>query len=887
MLNTYVSKFPKKYKPDPQQVVLLDKLEESFKTDKKFVICCAPTGSGKAQPLYSSIRSPVGWIKMGDIKVGDEICTPSGGNCNVTHVHPQGTKQIYLVKFNDGRTTECCENHLWKIQSHNFSKKWKICKTTDLKEYLKSTAHIHIPLPKPIQYPESVLPIDPYIVGALLGDGGLTTETVSFTNKDEFIINKIKSKLNSDYVLSPINNSIFGYTIIQRKRSNKPFKKHTEYIGIHYTKSDTKHIPQIYKNSSIEQRKELMRGILDTDGYVGKSGSIAITLTSYNLINDIKEIIQSLGGIAKIIREYIPVCTKPTGEKINGKKAYTLSIRYPEPSDILSLPSKQQRCPKKYQYSNLKLQVQEVVKLDKYTECQCITIDSKDQLYITDEYIVTHNSLIARTFGNITTECSDEFRELINSYDAFRMEYTGEYTYAPDCLMEDPFGAFVLTITKSLQDQYQTLFEESPILKGKSNYTCQVDTNFDVDTAPCMLTPKLKDECWKNNTCPYYNARNKLLTDQFGILNYKMFLSLPEHVKKKEFIICDEASELEDTLVNQFSVTIDPDKLKVAGVKVNSLYSTEYEAVQQWLASLAVVITEEADFILSKIFSKKIDKASQTDRIKLSYLRSIHNSIKMILETWHECEYVIQREENKVKLTPLKVDCLSKHIFDHADKVLLMSATIIDPANFAKTLGIKDFTYVEAENTFDPKKAPIHFNTTNKLNFANLKSNLPKIAKQIQAICELHKGDKGVIHTHSMAITRSLQSNLKGNRFLFRDEGQKNEAIIRAHTESAEPTVIVSPSVVFGVDLKDDLARFQIVVKAGYPPLGDARIKRLFELDKQWYADKMLSTFVQSCGRGVRSKDDHCVTYVLDACIYEAIKKNKANLPKHFLERFV
>ena len=138
-----------------------------------------------------------------------------------------------------------------------------------------------------------------------------------------------------------------------------------------------------------------------------------------------------------------------------------------------------------------------------------------------------------------------------------------------------------------------------------------------------------------------------------------------------------------------------------------------------------------------------------------------------------------------------------------------------------------------------------------------------------------------------MAITSYLQNSIKGNRFLFRSEGQKNEMLITQHAESKEPSVVVSPSVSFGVDFKYELARFQIIVKAAFPPLGDARIKKLFELDKQWYTDKMLCNFVQACGRGVRSKEDHCITYVLDACIYDAIKNNNRNLPKYFLSRFV
>ena len=92
---------------------------------------------------------------------------------------------------------------------------------------------------------------------------------------------------------------------------------------------------------------------------------------------------------------------------------------------------------------------------------------------------------------------------------------------------------------------------------------------------------------------------------------------------------------------------------------------------------------------------------------------------------------------------------------------------------------------------------------------------------------------------------------------------------------------------IFGVDLKDDLARFQIIVKAAFLPLGDNRIKRLFDEDKDWYTNQMLINLVQACGRGVRSKDDHCVTYILDGNIYQAVITNKDKLPKHFIDRFI
>jgi Rad3-related DNA helicase len=291
--------------------------------------------------------------------------------------------------------------------------------------------------------------------------------------------------------------------------------------------------------------------------------------------------------------------------------------------------------------------------------------------------------------------------------------------------------------------------------------------------------------------------------------------------------------------------------------------------------------------ILIERNNNKATTLTVTEKVKLNWLSNLHRTLSLIDETWDKCEYICQREGKTVKLTPFKVDTLSKYIFDHADNVLLMSATIVDHKNYAKSLGITEYKFIEVDSTFDAKKAPIYVSTGSKLNHANMEKMLPKLVDQIESICESHKNDKGMIHTHTMQITQYLQKKLKSSRFLYRDSQSKNETIIDNHFKSKEATVIVSPSMTHGVDLKDDLARFQIIIKAGYLPLSDLRIKRLFDEDKIWYTNKMLGNLVQACGRGIRSQDDHCVTYILDGAIYEAIINNKNKLPKYFLDRFV
>lgn len=495
-------------------------------------------------------------------------------------------------------------------------------------------------------------------------------------------------------------------------------------------------------------------------------------------------------------------------------------------------------------------------------------------------------SFISKTLGNISNQCTSEFKELITSYKAFKQDYAGNYTYEVDCIQQPPSGTFALTITKNLQDQYYKLFNDTSLLKGKVNYQCSVDPNVDVENAPCMLAPKLKEECWSKNACPYYNARNKVLTDVFGALNYKMFLSLPGHVKRKNFIICDEASELEDQLVKHFSVFIDPDKLKLLGLKIPYLFTAEMEGVYKWLSVIIVAIGEHVEALLSK-HNNKNTTLNINDKLKLNYFKNLHRTLNLIDETWSRCEYICQREGKTVKIMPLRVDALSKSIFDYGENILLMSATIVDHKHYAKSLGISDYKYIDVESTFESNKSPIYVSVNNKLNKANMPKMLPLIVSQINNICENHKNEKGIIHTHTNQITEYLQKHLKGDRFLYKNAESKNESILSTHCKSEEPTCLVSPSMIFGVDLKDDLARFQIIVKAAFLPLGDNRIKRLFDEDKDWYTNQMLINLVQACGRGVRSKDDYCVTYILDGNIYQAVITNKDKLPKHFIDRFI
>ena len=878
--------FPEKDTPRASQKEILRQLSTALEKKTKFIILQAPTGSGKAQPFYSKIKTPTGWITMGEAKVGDVISTPSGGTATITHIHLQGKKEIFEVTFQDGRSTRCCIDHLWKIHSHNFANKWKIVDTTELirQESLKSSK-IHIPLLTPNRLDcDRILPIDPYILGCLLGDGSFSA-VIRLTTADTFIVEEFKNLLDSRYVIQKINKSKYGYVIVQKKKqSNRPFKNIIRDLGLLYTKSDTKFIPNTYKSGSYIQKIRLIQGLLDTDGHVGKKGGTTYSTTSKQLADDLIEMVRSIGGIAKIIREYIPTCNYK-GEKRLGKKAYTISIRYSHPEILLRLPRKKSRCPLNYQYVDLKLKIKNVSSTNQLEECKCITINSIDQLYITDDYIVTHNSHVAATLSNVSNSPDIKYTDLLDSHKMFDRDIMGKYQYSQLLESLPPFGCMVLTVTKALQNQYDSLFENSNILKGKQNYVCNVDNDFDCDLAPCLLTPKILKECKDSNRCAFLNTRIEALKSKFAVLNYSAYLSLPDFVKKRQFMLCDEASELEDQLVKYYSCEIEYKLFEDLNIK--KLHTADLGEVHKWLTDLSFKLDSTIGVMNGTISKSKNNKRlTMSLLVKLRIYKNLYEKIILILQNWFKAEYIVEFNIRSMSLRPLYVNTVAQEFFENAETVILMSGTIIDHKTFAGTLGITEYEYIEVDSEFDASKSPVYCNSKHKLTYKNMDKVLPILVDATLKICDHHTKDKGIIHTHTFKITEAFQKKTKGNkRFLYREPGITNEVVLTEHFIREDATVIISPSLGFGTDLSDDAGRFSIIVKTPFLPLGDLRVKKLAEKNQKWYEMKALVCLVQMCGRTTRNINDYSETYILDGTAADLLKRNWNNIPKWFQDR--
>lgn len=508
-------------------------------------------------------------------------------------------------------------------------------------------------------------------------------------------------------------------------------------------------------------------------------------------------------------------------------------------------------------------------------------LDLGKEFIIIQAPTATGKSLIAKSFANHSKECSTIFKESVDNYSIFSY-IDGED--APGAFEE--FGTAILTCTKSLQDQYISLFPTGKCFKGMSNYPCDVNDEASCESGMCFFEKKLKQKCLAKNRCPYFNARGEVVKSKCQFLNYSVYLAMQDQVKKKEFIVCDEASELESLLVNEFSATVNIKLMKksIQKLTVTPGVSESYERYYEWISATKSLCEEIVIEMEGKMGKKK--KISREDYEKYSKAKDYFRKFNMLYENWYNSNYIVSRENDLITFKPYEVDKLADSIFRHGKVKILMSATIVDHKNFAKTLGIEDYYYIEAPCALDAKNAPILCVDKYKVSYNNKNTVLPILAKLSKQICEKHKGQKGLIHTHSMEILGFVKREMgNDNRYLYREPGISNEDIYKQHKERGDDTVMVSPSMTHGIDLKDNLGEFQIIIKAPYSPLGDDRIKKKFNEDKAWYQNNMLSTLIQACGRCNRVKSDYAVTYILDGAAVDAIRRNMDKLPKYFRER--
>lgn len=340
-------------------------------------------GLGKAQPISEPILTPEGWKNIGDVKAGDYTFTETGLPTKILGVFPQGKKAIYKITFSDGTFTRCCEDHLWTIRKQR--DKWETLPLKDFKDKIKSPKgrrRYSIKTTEAVSYKTKSLPINPYILGVLLGDGGLTGVNCNISSADPELISYVAERLDSDYRIIKKKNSKIEYSIVRNTYKVSSFMKHIKEFKLN-DYSYNKHIPEIYLRSDIGQRTELFQGLIDTDGHIFES-NIEYSTSSKQLALDMQDLAEGLGCKVTIVerttkhRNNFRVYIKPSKNlipcKLNRKlKSYIKRTKYKE----------------LYRYF-------EKIELENYKEeAVCISVESKTKTYLTKNHIVTHNTIMS------------------------------------------------------------------------------------------------------------------------------------------------------------------------------------------------------------------------------------------------------------------------------------------------------------------------------------------------------------------------------------------------------------------------------------------------------------------------------------------------------------
>ena len=349
---------------------------------------------GKAQPLSAPIATPTGWTTMGKLSVGDLILGSDGLPQKVVSVHEQGMKEVWEVKTTQGVVIECCAEHLWAVEGCVYPYTKSILTTEEIFRQgvrvivgARDRYRFALPNPEPAQYDSGDLPLDPYLLGLLLGDGGMSTAQVLFSNADPVLHREMVPLLPSGASVRYRDDGRCPSSAITfRKGARNPVISALRDMKLFGKKSVDKFIPELYKFSSVEVRLSLLQGLMDTDGECNSRGYMSIfSSSSSRLASDVAELVRSLGGTAKISSRM---------PKYSGKchLSYRVSIKLP--SSMSPFRHSQAKIDRlNPTRREPRTRIAEVRKTGRFVEMRCISVSNPDSLYRTEGHILTHNTM--------------------------------------------------------------------------------------------------------------------------------------------------------------------------------------------------------------------------------------------------------------------------------------------------------------------------------------------------------------------------------------------------------------------------------------------------------------------------------------------------------------
>ena len=361
----------------------------------------------------SQVQTPDGPVLIEDIRPGDVVFGGNGEPTRVTAVHPRGKRQMYRVAFSDKTSVLCDTEHLWEVRERDTANRFvtKVVSTAEIETIgvrLYEGYRYHVPLCGEAQYPERELPLDPYLLGAWIGDGTMayrpvgrwskrTGKTITYgpqsprlSTGDPFIAEEAARRSPPGIEIRQYTKISYGFADTLRHQGNR-MRDAIVMLGLD-RQSPERFIPAIYRQASPKQRWELLRGLMDTDGHGLRGGRSVFTTTSAQLAADVQDLAQSLGGRAHVRFQSDP----GHGGTLNGHEIHRrrplYRVEMVTRENPFLLPRKADRW-EGGDSNERKSSTKAIVSItpEDERECRCITVEALDGLFLTDNWTVTHN----------------------------------------------------------------------------------------------------------------------------------------------------------------------------------------------------------------------------------------------------------------------------------------------------------------------------------------------------------------------------------------------------------------------------------------------------------------------------------------------------------------
>jgi Rad3-related DNA helicase len=402
--------------------------------------------------------------------------------------------------------------------------------------------------------------------------------------------------------------------------------------------------------------------------------------------------------------------------------------------------------------------------------------------------------------------------------------------------------------------------------------------------APTDIEEEDEEKCYAKLSCPYRIQKARATGAELAVVNTALFLNEANYIGQFSgwpWLVLDEADLIESSLMNFVGVEITRRWIDRLGLEPPAR-KTVQEAWIDWARSIALpAVNAELDRLASSYGVEDLKRERELERMK--------GKLDFFLqEVTQAGKWVFLPENERWTFKPVFVSKYAEHnLWRHAERFILMSATIISPDEMAHSLGISrdEVDFIDLPSTFPPERRPINFLRAANLTKKTENLERPKAIAALDRILDEHPHEKALVHTVSYGYAQQTMSMSRHRkRMITYDQAKDRESKLEEFKRAPNGTVLVASSMERGVNLPGDLCRVAVVMKVPFLNLGDKQISTRLHSDKKsgqlWYNVSAIRTLVQMCGRGIRSAEDRCSIYILDAQFERLYRENKYLFPE-------